>query len=153
MLDLHAMFYCFLFLNPPTLRGCFLLTLLTVSSLGQDPTSATCISLLMGLSPAILTAPICFPWNHQDRFVKTANGDTSVIKTFMSPMIHRMSFNLPCKARKTPWFSACLPSGLISCYCHTASVSAVLWFPEQPTLLQTSVLNSRKSFFLLLFTQ
>lgn len=58
MLDLHAMSYCFLFLNPPTVRGCFPLTLLTVSSLGQDPTSVTCISLLTGLSPAILTAPM-----------------------------------------------------------------------------------------------
>lgn len=62
-------------------------------------------------------------------------------------MIHRMGFSLPCKARKTLWFRACLPSGLISCYRHTASESAVSWFPEQPMLLQTSVLNFRKSFF------
>lgn len=55
MLDLHAIFYCFSFINPQTVNGWFLLSLLIVTSLVQDHTSITCISLLMGLSPAILT--------------------------------------------------------------------------------------------------
>ena len=54
-------------------------------------------------------------------------------------MIHRMSFLRQGRHSVVQALSPC--AGLISLSCHTASVSAVLWFPKQATLLQTSVLN------------
>lgn len=153
MLDLHAMFYCFLFLNPPTVRGCFLLTLLTVSSLGHDPTSIICISLLTGLSPAILTAPICFPWNHQDPCVKSANGDISVLK------------NVECLPWSTGWASlfhvrqgrrcGSVPVSLwLNCpllpYCISISCLVV---PQAAHAASNLCSQFQKKFFLLLFTQ